>query len=240
MVGSSAPWRLRKRSKIEGSTTRSMITRGGGRSTRGAHSAGLSRFPNSRSVARSATLSGLAALPPPYVSDEPARLSRVCSFSILPTRSNLPSATQPTQVAPVCHFPTIAVKWSHRKNLPPANAWARSRRTEFNPRRCDSWRMGFVSPISRPGGVTPATRLSPAGESPHSDSFQIKQQHCEVRRGDAADAARLAQTCRPNPRQLLARLESQLRNRVVSRSAAGCACPSIRRNRSTSAACRSM
>lgn len=59
--------------------------------------------------------------------------------------------------------------------------------------------MGFQATHTRPA-VTPATRLSPAGEMPNSDSIQIKQQHCEVCRGDAADAARLAQRSRPDLR----------------------------------------
>jgi hypothetical protein len=94
-----------------------ILTRWGGRSTRGAHSGGACPVPEPRSVARPATLRELAALPSPYESDEPARLARVCGDGVsnpprsrtgerLPTRSQHPSATQVTQATPFCHFPS--------------------------------------------------------------------------------------------------------------------------------------
>ena len=53
----------------------SILTGRSDRSTRGAHSAGLSRSPNSRSVASSVSLPGIAALSPPDASVQPSRLN---------------------------------------------------------------------------------------------------------------------------------------------------------------------
>lgn len=51
--------------------------------------------------------------------------------------------------------------------------------------------MTQPQPIPR---ALPVTRLLPNGQAAHNHSFQIKQQHCEVCGGDAADTARLTQT----------------------------------------------
>ena len=165
-------------------------------------------------------------------------LPTCAASAALPTRSQHLSTTQPPQVTSFCQFPvwgerarcvTFAIQAESSGRNPPV-----ARRSEALSRRilpdakvacflggtglqtCESsHRSGDLchprsTERSAPTRVVPLTWLPPCGQTPHSDSFQIKQQHCEIRRGDAADAARLAYARGPNPMQLLARFQAKL------------------------------
>jgi hypothetical protein len=119
VVRLSALGQLRKRCKIDRvnhpmhhSSVRCAIN------VKGRYQPGITRFPKSHSLARSATLSGLTALPCPYESDQPASLTHVYCFNYLTktvmTSIDLPS---PRRLLHFAIFP-FQVKWSNEKNLP--------------------------------------------------------------------------------------------------------------------------
>ena len=220
MAGSSAPGRLRQRSKMEGRTT--LIHHNPRGKPINAMCVAHRGSPGSRTRASSHDRHSLPGLP----------LFRLLRRVVRRTRSPRPRVRfqhPADSVEPSIGFPDHAgytslpfsrraVKWLAGRIC--RGCGARCWSSPVGPpgclRRARLPGEGLRAARTRPGGVAPATRFSPAGASPHSDSFQIKQQHCEVRRGDAADAARLPQTGRPDPVQLLARLVSKLRNgRVV-------------------------
>ena len=60
-----------------------------------------------------------------------------------------------------------------------------------------------------------STRPMPSTKAAHNRLAQVKQQHCQIGRGDATHAARLPDVGRSNPRQLLTGFTPQLRNRGV-------------------------
>jgi len=66
-----------------------------------------------------------------------------------------------------------------------------------------------------PMGLLRVTGFPPTGGAPHTDSFQIKQQHCEVCRRDATDATRLSETGRPDAGQFFPCLHAKLGHRRV-------------------------
>src|SRR6185437_15410786 len=83
----------------------------------------------------------------------------------------------------------------------------------FLPVRTGKNACATKNPAPAPSRVKRVAPFAPRGQTPHSDSFQIKQQHCEVGGGDAADAARLTYAGGANAVQLFARLDAQLRYR---------------------------
>src|SRR5262249_33180768 len=76
------------------------------------------------------------------------------------------------------------------------------------PTRTIAVRRPLTAGGARPGRPGPAER-----GLAHTRSAQIKQQHCQVGRGDAADATRLPDAGGANPAQLLPGFGAQLRHR---------------------------
>ena len=214
--------RLWQRSKMEGSNhLDSIITRGGVRSTRRAHSAGLTRFSNSRSVARSASLAGICRHSRrPYASDQPARLARVATSASCRLGQIFHRLPSPRRLHQFAIFPHRGQMVSRQTCL--ASAGLAASPGEFRHAATAGCGSSPPHPPRRGYSGYPAF---PRGQTPHSDSFQIKQQHCEVRRGDAADAARLAEAGRPDPASASRAPRRGAAARRRSRSAAGCACP---------------
>ena len=146
------------------------------------------------------------------------------------------STTQPPQLHSFCHFPGSTVKIDLPETV--GQSVSRSVAGTCHGRRDVGCRHRAPVPTRRGYSGYPA--FPNAGGSPHNDSFQIKQQHCEVRRGDAADAACLAEAGRAEPASASPAPRPELRHRGVVEVRGDRACPPACWNRSTCAACRSM